>query len=102
MVSHPETCATTRLCHADGVMQVNSPSTAASGPTGQFVLGIDTCGPSGSVALGRLVEADSAASLDILGQVELEGRSYSATLIAAVGELLRRAGLALRDVDAIV
>src|SRR5271155_2641651 len=68
----------------------------------KLVLGIDTCGPSGSVALGRLVEAETGASAEIVGQVELEGRSYSATLIAAVGELLQRAGLALRDVDAIV
>jgi tRNA threonylcarbamoyladenosine biosynthesis protein TsaB len=54
----------------------------------KHILAIDTCGPTGSVALARL--ADGA--LEILGQRELEGRSYSATLIGAVGELLAQAG----------
>jgi tRNA threonylcarbamoyladenosine biosynthesis protein TsaB len=63
-----------------------------------LVLGIDTCGPTGSVALGRLAGRD----LEILGQTELEGRSYSATLVAAVGELLRGAGVGLKDLGGIV
>lgn len=63
-----------------------------------LVLGIDTCGPSGSVALGRL----EGNLLEILGQTELAGRSYSATLVAAVGDLLASAGVALKDVGAIV
>jgi len=66
---------------------------------GRLILAIDTCGPSGSVALGRLV-ADGSA--EVLGQIELEGRSYSSTLVAAVGELLAQNGVALRDVGAIV
>ena len=65
---------------------------------GGFVLGIDTCGPSGSVALGRLV----GEGLELLGQTELAGRSYSATLVAAVGELLKQNGMALRELSAIV
>ena len=52
--------------------------------TGLLVLGVDTCGPTGSVALAR-VECGTAR---ILGQRELAGRSYSATLVSAVGELL--------------
>ena len=56
---------------------------------GRLLLAIDTCGPTGSVALGRLAGRD----LEILGQTELEGRSYSATLVAAVGELLANAGM---------
>jgi tRNA threonylcarbamoyladenosine biosynthesis protein TsaB len=63
-----------------------------------LLLAIDTCGPSGSVALGRL--AGSAA--ETLGQIELEGRSYSATLVAAVGELLAASGIELRNLAAIV
>ena len=62
------------------------------------LLAIDTCGPSGSVALGRLAGRD----LEILGQRELEGRSYSATLVAAVAEVLGEAGIALRDLGGIV
>jgi len=65
---------------------------------GGLLLAIDTCGPAGSVALGRLAGRD----LEILGQTELEGRSYSATLVAAVGDLLVNAGIALRDLGGIV
>jgi tRNA threonylcarbamoyladenosine biosynthesis protein TsaB len=63
-----------------------------------LVLGIDTCGPTGSVALGRL----TGQTIEILGQTELEGRSYSSTLVSAVGELLERAGVALKTVGGIV
>ena len=62
-----------------------------------LLLGIDTCGPSGSVALGRA----TGGALEILGQTELAGRSYSATLVAAVGELLARHGVSLRELGAI-
>ena len=54
-----------------------------------LLLGIDTCGPSGSVALGRLA---GTHAVEILAQKELEGRSYSATLVAAVEELLTGQG----------
>jgi tRNA threonylcarbamoyladenosine biosynthesis protein TsaB len=67
-------------------------------PEMTLLLGIDTCGPSGSVALGR----SSGQSVEILGQTDLEGRSYSSTLVAAVGDLLARGGVTLREVDAIV
>lgn len=52
----------------------------------QLVLGIDTCGPTGSVALGRV----SAAGLEIVAQTTLEGRTYSATLVAAIRALLEQ------------
>ena len=63
-----------------------------------LLLAIDTCGPSGSVALGRL----AGDAVEILGQIELEGRSYSATLVAAVGDLLAGSGIGLRNLAAIV
>jgi tRNA threonylcarbamoyladenosine biosynthesis protein TsaB len=66
--------------------------------TGLLVLGIDTCGPTGSVALAR-VEGGTAW---ILGQTELAGRSYSATLVAAVGELLTEHAAKLADLAAMV
>ena len=65
---------------------------------GQLILAIDTCGPSGSVALGRLPGRD----LEILEQIELAGRTYSTTLVAAVGELLRLAGTELRELGGII
>src|ERR1035438_4578846 len=63
-----------------------------------LLLGIDTCGPSGTVAVGRL----SGDRVEILGQIELEGRSYSSTLVAAVGELMGQHNVQLRDLGAIV
>jgi tRNA threonylcarbamoyladenosine biosynthesis protein TsaB len=65
---------------------------------GELLLSIDTCGPTGSVALGRLAGRD----LEILGQTELEGRSYSATLVTAVSDLLSHSGVALKDLGGIV
>lgn len=66
---------------------------------GKLLLGIDTCGPSGSVALGRL---PAGGPVEILGEKELAGRSYSATLVAAVRELLVAAGVPLSELAAIV
>ncbi|HEV2486173.1 MAG TPA: tRNA (adenosine(37)-N6)-threonylcarbamoyltransferase complex dimerization subunit type 1 TsaB [Terracidiphilus sp.] len=65
---------------------------------GRLLLAIDTCGPTGSVALGRLAGRD----LEILGQTELEGRSYSSTLVAAVAELLDSNHVTLKDLGGIV
>ena len=65
---------------------------------GGLLLAIDTCGPTGSVALGRLAGRD----LEILGQTELEGRSYSSTLVAAVAELLEHNHVTLKDLGGMV
>jgi len=67
-----------------------------------LLLGIDTCGPSGSAALGRLDISVPGGVVEILGQIELAGRSYSATLVAAVGELLKREGVELRELGGMV
>src|ERR1700739_3390788 len=56
--------------------------------TDLLVLGVDTCGPTGSVALARL----SRGVTRILGQTELAGRSYSEKLVAAAGGLLGGGG----------
>lgn len=93
-----------RLCHPDEAMendQSSSPRTAQEDSRtvfGRLLLAIDTCGPVGSVALGRLAGKD----LEILAQIELEGRSYSSTLVAAVAELLASAGVGLNDLGGIV
>lgn len=65
---------------------------------GALLLGIDTCGPSGSVALARLTGGEA----EILAQKELAGRSYSATLVASVGDLIAGASAQLRQIQAIV
>ncbi len=62
------------------------------------ILAIDTCGSFGSVALGRLAGRD----LEILGEAELEARTYSATLIGAVRDVLRAAGAQIGDLGGIV
>jgi tRNA threonylcarbamoyladenosine biosynthesis protein TsaB len=79
-------------------MHTNRLFPATHALTGTLLLAIDTCGPSGSVALGRL----AGGAVEILGQIELEGRSYSATLVAAVGDLLAGSGVGLRNLAAIV
>ena len=63
------------------------------------LLAIDTCGPSGSVALGCLTDQ---ASPEILAQRTLEGRTYSATLVSAIDELLTGAAIQLAAIGCIV
>jgi tRNA threonylcarbamoyladenosine biosynthesis protein TsaB len=77
--------------HQDSILAEDS-------PPAQLLLAIDTCGPTGSVALGRLFRD----AVEILGQIELEGRTYSATLVTSVAKLLSQAGINLRDLAAIV
>jgi tRNA threonylcarbamoyladenosine biosynthesis protein TsaB len=79
-------------------METNDSFAPKSFVSGGLLLAIDTCGPTGSVALGRLAGRD----LDILGQTELEGRSYSSTLVAAVSDLLANAGVALKDLGGMI
>ena len=80
-----------------------------------LVLGVDTCGPSGSVALARVgslippkqsldgaPEFIEGVGVEVLGQTELAGKTYSATLVSAVAELLNGQGVKLSEVGAIV
>lgn len=63
------------------------------------VLSIDTCGPVGSVAMARL---DEHARIEITGQSELPGKTYSAQLVPAIRDLLAHHSIALKDIAAIV
>lgn len=63
-----------------------------------IVLSIDTCGASGSVALGR-VEPES---ISVFGDSELPGKTYSAQLVPEVRGLLTAHGTGVSDLDAIV
>lgn len=63
-----------------------------------MVLGIDACGPAGSVALAR----GTGNELEVLAETELEGRTYSTTLVAAIADLLASHTFTLNQVSCIV
>ena len=63
-----------------------------------LLLAIDTCGPTGSVALGQLV----GGKLHILGETVLGGQRPSESLVASVCELLGRSEVQLPQLGAIV
>jgi tRNA threonylcarbamoyladenosine biosynthesis protein TsaB len=63
-----------------------------------IVLGIDTCGATGSIALGRLENGAVA----LLGQAELVGKTYAAQLVPAARALLAKEGVDVGALEAIV
>ncbi|HEY1257349.1 MAG TPA: tRNA (adenosine(37)-N6)-threonylcarbamoyltransferase complex dimerization subunit type 1 TsaB [Terracidiphilus sp.] len=63
-----------------------------------LLLAIDTCGPTGSVALGQW----DGQAVEILGQIELEGRNYSSTLVTAARNLLAQTNTRLSLLHALV
>jgi tRNA threonylcarbamoyladenosine biosynthesis protein TsaB len=69
-----------------------------------LVLAVDTCGPTGSVALARIAEAGNSKTekIELLGQMDLVGGGYSATLVPAIDALLTHARAHLAELDAIV
>lgn len=63
-----------------------------------MLLSIDTCGPSGSIALARL----AGNTLDVLAETALPGKTYSARLVPAIAELLGSQHRSVADLAAIV
>lgn len=63
-----------------------------------IVLAIDTCGPTGSIALGNL-EGEAVLSL---AQTELAGKTYSSQIVPAVRVLLAGQSLDASAVEAIL
>jgi tRNA threonylcarbamoyladenosine biosynthesis protein TsaB len=63
-----------------------------------LVLGIDTCGPSGTIALARL----DGDALGFRGQTEIPGKTYSAQLVPAIRELLAGNEAAIAEIETIV
>jgi tRNA threonylcarbamoyladenosine biosynthesis protein TsaB len=63
-----------------------------------IALAIDTCGPSGTVALGRV----EAGSVSVLTQTELPGKTYSAQLVPAIRAMLAAEGIDAATLDAVV
>ena len=63
-----------------------------------MLLSIDTCGPSGTVALARL----NNDQLSPLAQAELPGKTYSARLVPTIREILAAHNSSVADLAAIV
>jgi tRNA threonylcarbamoyladenosine biosynthesis protein TsaB len=49
-----------------------------------LLLGVDTCGPSGSIALGRVTDA----GLAVMGEAQIAGGEYAASLVLTIADLL--------------
>jgi tRNA threonylcarbamoyladenosine biosynthesis protein TsaB len=64
------------------------------------VLAFDTCGEIGTVALADL--ENGATTVACINQTELGGRAASAELMPAIDEILRKAGLDLRALRALL
>lgn len=67
-----------------------------------MVLAIDTCGPSGSIALGRIEPDEAPDMVDVLAQTELAGKTYSAQLVPVVRAMLREQGIDAAALDTVV
>ena len=63
-----------------------------------MLLGIDTCGSTGTIALARR----DGERITVLGMAELAGKTYSAMLVPRLRELLETHGVGLREIEAIV
>jgi tRNA threonylcarbamoyladenosine biosynthesis protein TsaB len=71
----------------------------------KVLLGMDTCGATGTVALMRVLSQASPPATDELqsiAQVELAGRSFSAQLVPAIANLLTKEGLAAPDLAGVI
>jgi tRNA threonylcarbamoyladenosine biosynthesis protein TsaB len=63
-----------------------------------MLLGIDTCGSSGTIALSRR----EGEQITVLGTAELAGKTYSAMLVPRLRELLDTHQVRLQQVEAII
>jgi tRNA threonylcarbamoyladenosine biosynthesis protein TsaB len=63
-----------------------------------ILLGVDTCGATGSIAFGRV----ESGRIAVLGEMELAGGEYAASLVKGIAGLLDGAQLAMRDLAGIV
>lgn len=86
------------MCNPEREMAANQIAAEDGETKAVMVLGVDTCGPTGSVALGRW----EGGKFQLLAHRELAGRTYSATLVKTAGEVLAAVGTRLSALDAIV
>ena len=68
------------------------------GKDGNLLLGVDTCGATGSVALGRVL----GDGIEVVGERMIAGGELSVSLISGVADLLDAAGIAIADLAGIV
>ncbi|HEY6447571.1 MAG TPA: tRNA (adenosine(37)-N6)-threonylcarbamoyltransferase complex dimerization subunit type 1 TsaB [Acidobacteriaceae bacterium] len=67
------------------------------------ILSIDTCGPSGTVALARLDGAPNPDSqIELLGETGLPGKTYSAQLMPSIRDLLAGHAVTIADLATFV
>jgi tRNA threonylcarbamoyladenosine biosynthesis protein TsaB len=79
-------------------MQTNPSSNTANTQTSHLLLAIDTCGPTGSLALGMVASEE----VHILGETTLDGQRPSEILVASVCEMLRISEVHLPQLGAII
>ncbi len=63
-----------------------------------MLLGIDTCGSTGTIALARR----EGEQITVLGTAELEGKTYSAMLVPRLRELLDTHQVSLPQIEAMI
>jgi len=63
-----------------------------------LLLGVDSCGVTGSIALGRLRDGE----IELLGETVLAGGEFAARLVQGIAELLASAGITVADLAGIV
>jgi tRNA threonylcarbamoyladenosine biosynthesis protein TsaB len=63
-----------------------------------MLLGIDTCGASGTVALGHW----ESGAIDLVAQKEIAGKTYSAQLVPTIQQILEEQKVRLEDLEAVV
>jgi tRNA threonylcarbamoyladenosine biosynthesis protein TsaB len=79
-------------------MLINPPNLILCAQATQFLLAIDTCGPTGSLALGMVASGE----VHILGETSLGGQRPSETLVGSVCEILVLADMQLGLLQAMV
>ena len=73
-----------------------------------LLLGVDTCGAVGSIALGRVRDGRGLDGrgldgwIDVLGEAQIPGGELSVSLVQGIADLLSAAGIAVGDLAGIV
>ena len=63
-----------------------------------MLLGIDTCGGLGTVALAR----SEGEAINLVGQKEIAGKTYSAQLVPTIQQLLEEQSVRIKDLKAVI